>query len=357
MALDGQNLCFTEIQIEQHANSESIYEKLSFYESYKKSKFSVSLDDLELDSQSEPWFIDNITREEATRIFRLCLNDKSLNKSTGLFLVRRQDLNSYYLNVRVCDDNEQKIDSIDNNNKILDIQILIGYENSQRFISLEIDADRKFSKLIELVKYYQSTTTSNEINNRCNLKLSIGVDKNLIVYYEPWYLPNASAIESEHHLLQNQMDEGSFLIRKSSRESRQRYPTHLYTLVVLVLNNDSNDPDQTKNKDARKCLRYRITMRANKYKILSNEFDSLIEIVNYYRINPIHKSIHLAIQSNLDFRNHLLKIDNLLLMASNESSTSSSSTSTSTSTSSNQIGVNNNNLTEGILDLKQMEIS
>jgi hypothetical protein len=233
----------------------------------------------------QPWLFENINETECIRIF---LNYSSPQRE-GTFLISRLGKNYTLYFIHFDADGEQAKAPMSSQicSNIYNIKIDSEFKNCQRSLWLELNQTRKFDSIAELVSYYSQNCIE---TSNFSIKLADGIDKEKVVKFQTWLTLDMNSNEVDN-ILSNSKKKGCFLIRKSSAiKSLQSPPSsaengvmfnHVYTLVANL--NSEN-----------RLYRFKIYLQREgnfkKYKILNNEFSSLLDLVNYYRVNPIYEN-------------------------------------------------------------------
>jgi hypothetical protein len=233
----------------------------------------------------QPWLFENINETECMNIFR----NSSSPQREGTFLVSRLGKNYTLYFVHIDADSEKTASmNFQPTSNIYNIKVDSEFRNCQRSLWLEINQTQKFESIAELVSYYSQNSIETA---KFSIRLTDGIDKEKEVKFQSWLALDMNSNEVDK-ILTNAKKKGSFLIRKSSgTKSIQQQASasaesgvtfnHVYTLVAY-LNNQN------------RLYRFKILLQREgdlkKYKILNNEFSSLLDLVNYYRVNPIYEN-------------------------------------------------------------------
>ncbi|XP_019860892.1 PREDICTED: uncharacterized protein LOC109589223 [Amphimedon queenslandica] len=219
-------------------------------------KLSENLDTLS-SLEMQPWFHENVSKADADAI----LDD--FKHTPGAFIVRRNFVGYYFL-------------SFVHNFKIRHLSISeINYKEGK--INYRISGDfLSFVSIVDLIDHYCLYHIN--IDQISHQKLTVPISKNkvsLTYVTQPWYNKNVSR-ESAEYMLEREED-GAFLVRPSSEG-------HNTWAISLVIGNS--------------VCHLKFFGKGGQFETGNSTFDSMVELVDFYKQNPIYADTKLKYPIN-----------------------------------------------------------
>ena len=164
---------------------------------------------------------------------------------------------------------------LNNNKNVYFLKVNATINDNQKFYSIFDDIE--FQNLPELVDYYRNEELKT-IETDVPITLSLGIHKKTVSINEDWYKPEWTSEEVGNLILERYKIDGSFFIRSTdSNEHNEDGQFHAYTLSFYMKN------EIFKSKIFIEIDEYEIS-----YVINNTIFQSLKEIVEYYKEIPVH---------------------------------------------------------------------